>query len=339
MRFAVPFLIVCAALVAAVLVLGAFARPPVTGPLPDLTLRDPSGRSFDLISMRSRIWVASFVGAGCLADCEATVRRLARLHDGLPDDVPLVTFVLGNPAQWPRRPAAADTRRDWIICQGNDVDADGESEVRRMASESLGVSEADLSALRSERSDVGGPGAIVVAMDELGRPMGVYEIDEADAGETDAPVAGAWGDVEFRVTLHRHAARDAWLHGIVLLLLIAGVILAWRGMVQIHPVCMGLAGAITLVLLASGFGYADFAASVPSRGSGWARPLYFSVLVAHTVLTGLIVILALTAIYHAIRRQFVRHTAMTRWLAPAWIAVALAGALVYGLLATWFPGS
>ena len=40
MRYAIPFLVVCAALVASVLVLGAFARPPEVGPLPDLTLRD-----------------------------------------------------------------------------------------------------------------------------------------------------------------------------------------------------------------------------------------------------------------------------------------------------------
>ena len=51
MRFAIPFLVVCAALVCSVLVLGAFARPPEVGPLPDLTLRDPAGQSVDLSAM------------------------------------------------------------------------------------------------------------------------------------------------------------------------------------------------------------------------------------------------------------------------------------------------
>jgi putative membrane protein len=67
--------------------------------------------------------------------------------------------------------------------------------------------------------------------------------------------------------------------------------------------------------------------------------LYFSVLVTHTVLTALIVALAPTAIYYAARRQFERHTAMTRWLAPAWICVALSGTVVYFLLSVWFPGA
>ena len=94
MRYALPFMVVCAALVASILVLGAFARPAEVAPLPDLTLRDPRGQSFDLASMSGRIWVATFVSAGCADDCEATLARLARLHDGLPDDVPMVTFIV-----------------------------------------------------------------------------------------------------------------------------------------------------------------------------------------------------------------------------------------------------
>jgi putative membrane protein len=334
MRFAIPFLVVCAALVASVLVLGAFARPPEVGPLPDLTLRDPRGQSFDLSSMNDRIWVASFVSADCIDDCPETMLRLSRLLDGLPDDVPLVTFVVDGAGQWPRRPAPAEDRRDWVICQGNDVDADSEIEVRRLATESLLVPAADLDGL-SRRT----PSAVIVPVDHRGRPLRTYSIEQGNPGDSDIPVAGAWGDVEFRVTLNRNARREAWLHAVVPLLLFAGVILAWRGLVQIHPICMGLAGVITVVLLGFGFSYSDFAVSVPFRGSGWARPLYFSVLTMHTVLTGLIVVLALTAIYYAARRQIERHTAMTRWLAPAWIGVASSGAVVYYLLSVWFPGA
>ena len=334
MRYAIPFLVVCAALVASVLVLGVFARPPEVGPLPDLTLRDPSGQSFDLSSMNDRIWVATFVSAGCLDDCPETMLRLSRLLDGLPDGVPLVTFVVDGAALWPRRPAPAEARRNWVICQGNDVDADSEIEVRRLAAESLLVPAEALAGL-SRRT----PSAVVVPVDDMGRPLSVYTMEQNDPGEGDPPVAGAWGDVEFRVTLNRNAGREAWLHAVVPLLLVAGVILAWRGLVQVHPVCMGLAGAITVLLLGFGFSYADFAMSIPFRGSGWARPLYFSVLTMHTVLTGLIVVLALMAIYHAARGQIKRHTAMTRWLAPAWIGVATSGAVVYYLLSIWFPGA
>jgi len=334
MRFALPFLLVCAALVLAVLVLGAFARPPETGDLPDLTLRDPSGQSFDLASLDGRIWVASFISAGCIDACEGTIERLSRLHDGLPDGVRLVTFVVDGAGLWPRRPTSAADRRSWVICQGNDVDADSETEVRRLATEFLLVPAADLAGL-SHRA----PSAVIVPVDDRGRPLHTYRMEEADPGESDPPVAGAWGDVEFRITLNPRPGREAWLHAIVLLLLVAGVVLARRGLVKIHPVCTGLAGVITVILLGFGFGYAEFAASVPSRGSGWARPVYFSVLVTHTILTALVVVLASTAIYHAARRQFDRHTAMTRWFAPAWLGVALSGAVVYYLLSIWFPGA
>ena len=110
MRFALPFLLVCTALVLAVLALGAFARPPETGDLPDLTLRDPSGRSFDLASLDGRVWVASFISAGCIDACEGTIERLSRLRDGLPGGVRLVTFVVDGTGLWPRRPTAAAER-------------------------------------------------------------------------------------------------------------------------------------------------------------------------------------------------------------------------------------
>lgn len=334
MRYALPFLVVSAALVAAVLVLGAFARPTEVGPLPDLTLRDPRGQSFDLSSMKNRIWVASFIGADCIHDCDGTMARLARLHDGLPEGVPMVSFVVDGESLWPRRPALAEDRRGWIICQGNDVDAASQAEVRRLATESLLVPAEDLAGL-ARRS----PTAVIVPVDDRGRPLGVYTTTDTDPGENDPSVAGAWGDVEFRVTLHPRASRQVWLHILVVLLLVAGVILARRGLLQIHPACTGLAAVITVILLGFGYGYVEFAMAVPFRGTGWARPLYFSVLAAHTALTALILILALTAIYYALRRQPGRHTTLTRWLAPAWIAVALSGAVTYFLLSRWFPGA
>ena len=334
MRYATPFLVVCAAIVAAVLVLGAFARPPEVGPIPDLTLRDPRGQSFDLSSMQGRIWVATFISAACIDDCEATIARLSRLHDGLPEDVPLVTFVVDTTGLWPSRPAPAEDRRDWIICQGNDVDADSEAEVRRLATDSWLVRAADLAGL-SRRA----PSAVIVPIDDRGRPLGVYTATDADPGENDPPIARAWGDVEFRVALDPRSWRQAWLHVFVSILLVAGMILARLRLLQIHPVCTGLAVLITVVLLGYGYGYIEFATAFAFRGSGWARPLYFSVLATHTALTALILILALTAIYYALMRQPGRHTALTRWLAPAWFAVAVSGVLVYGLLSIWFPGA
>jgi uncharacterized membrane protein YozB (DUF420 family)/cytochrome oxidase Cu insertion factor (SCO1/SenC/PrrC family) len=334
MRFAIPFLAVCAALVVSMLLLGMFARPSEVDDVPDLTLRDPRGQSFDLRSLNERIWVASFLSAGCIDDCEATLERLSRLRDGLPEKVPLVTFVIDGTGQWPRRPAIAEGRRGWIICQGNDVDADSETLVRQMATETLRIPSADLAGL-AQRA----PSAIIAPIDDRGRTLGVYSIDRTDPGDLDPAIESAWGDVEFHMSLHSGAGRDAGLHALVLVLLVTGVVLAKRGLVQIHPAFTGLATLVTMVLLGYGFGYADFAGSIPLRGSGWPRPLYFSVLLTHTILTALIVVLALTAIYHGARGQTARHTALTRWVAPAWIGVAASGAIIYFLSSIWFPGA
>ena len=327
MRPALPFLLVCCALVAAVIVLGVGLRAPDLGPVPALTLRDPAGRRVELASLRGRAWVASVVGAGCLERCPAVLERLARLHDGLPEGVPLVTLVVGGRGLWPAQPAATQDRGSWIIGQGNSTDADDEAEVLALASGFLRVP-----ATTVEELARGAREGVVVPVDARGRARRVYSLAEADEGRSDHALAAAWGDVEFTTQLHRHPLRDGLLYAVVALLLGAGVVCARRGLVRIHPFFTASGGLLTMVLVGSAFHYLDAAVSVPSRGAGWSRPLYLTVMGTHGAICALMVVLGLTLAYHAVRGQNERHRAIARWAAPAWIAAAVTGSALYLLL-------
>lgn len=331
MKLALPFLLLCCALVGAVVVLGIGAHAPEVGPLPALTLRDPAGRRVELEALRGRVFVASVIGAECLERCPSTLERLAHLHDGLPDGVPLVTLVVGGRSLWPAEPAAMQDRRTWIIGQGNSTDADEETEVRRLATDFLRVP-----APLVERLAGGERAGVIVAVDGRGRARRVYELREGEHGPGDPALAAAWGDVEFSTQLHGHPLRDSALYAVAALLLAAGVATARRGLVRIHPYFTVSGGLLTVALVGSAFHYLDAALSVPSHGSGWARPLYLTVMGTHGAICALMVVLGLTLVFHALRRQDERHREIARWVAPAWIAAAGTGWAVYLLLHLWF---
>jgi len=68
------------------------------------------------------------------------------------------------------------------------------------------------------------------------------------------------------------------------------------------------------------------------RGEGIARIIYFAILLTHTPLAVLIVPFSLTAVYHAVRKNYVSHVRITRWLLPVWLYVSVTGVLIYVML-------
>ncbi|MFT5169955.1 MAG: putative membrane protein [Candidatus Omnitrophota bacterium] len=52
----------------------------------------------------------------------------------------------------------------------------------------------------------------------------------------------------------------------------------------------------------------------------------------HTPLAAIVPPTALTAVFHAIKGNFKKHKAITRWLYPVWIYVSVTGVLIYLML-------
>ena len=67
-------------------------------------------------------------------------------------------------------------------------------------------------------------------------------------------------------------------------------------------------------------------------GQGWIRPVYFTLLISHTILAIVILPLILTTLTFALRKNFLRHRAIARWTFPLWLYVSFTGVIVYWLL-------
>ena len=68
------------------------------------------------------------------------------------------------------------------------------------------------------------------------------------------------------------------------------------------------------------------------QGQGILRPIYFFILGTHTPLAVIIVPFSLIALRHALRKDFFKHTRITRWLLPVWMYVSVTGVLIYLML-------
>ena len=75
---------------------------------------------------------------------------------------------------------------------------------------------------------------------------------------------------------------------------------------------------------------------VAFQGQGWIRPVYFALLISHTVLAVVIVPLILITLNRALRERFDKHRQIARWTWPLWMYVSVTGVLIYFLL-YWIP--
>jgi putative membrane protein len=71
--------------------------------------------------------------------------------------------------------------------------------------------------------------------------------------------------------------------------------------------------------------------------TGWPRPLYFSILISHTILAVTIVPLAIWSVINGLKNRVAAHRRVARWTFPLWMYVSVTGVLVYFFLYQWFP--
>jgi putative membrane protein len=89
---------------------------------------------------------------------------------------------------------------------------------------------------------------------------------------------------------------------------------------------------VSIAFLVSYVTYHALAGSRPFGGVGWIRAVYFPLLISHIVLAAVIVPLALTTVYRALRGDFARHRRIARFTLPIWLYVSVTGVLVYWML-------
>jgi putative membrane protein len=99
-----------------------------------------------------------------------------------------------------------------------------------------------------------------------------------------------------------------------------------------HRACMLGAFTSSTLFLISYLVYHFQVGSVPFRGQGAIRVVYFAILVTHTILATTVVPLSLITLIRAVRSKFDAHRRIARWTLPIWLYVSVTGVVVYWML-------
>lgn len=133
-------------------------------------------------------------------------------------------------------------------------------------------------------------------------------------------------------------AVNAALNALSACLLIGGYACIRRGRRTAHQRCMLAAFFVSVLFLASYLTLRYFAGMTRFEGQGWIRPVYFTILISHTVLAAGILPMAIVTVARALREEHVRHVRIARWTLPLWLYVSITGVVIYWLLYHLYPG-
>ncbi len=129
-----------------------------------------------------------------------------------------------------------------------------------------------------------------------------------------------------------HAALNATLNGTSAILLACGYAAIRNGKIQLHKKFMLSAFAVSCAFLISYLVYHYRVGHVPFQGQGLIRPVYFTLLLSHTILAIVIVPLILITLRRAFLKKFDKHRLIARYTLPLWLYVSVTGVIVYLML-------
>jgi len=121
------------------------------------------------------------------------------------------------------------------------------------------------------------------------------------------------------------------------LLLLAGFRFIRLGRIQSHRNCQVTAVISSTLFLISYLTYHYYHGASRFAGQGIVRPVYFTILITHTILAIVIVPLILVTLYRATRGDFIRHRRIARWILPLWLYVSVTCVIVYLMLYQVYP--
>jgi uncharacterized membrane protein YozB (DUF420 family) len=120
-------------------------------------------------------------------------------------------------------------------------------------------------------------------------------------------------------------------------LLVTGYLFIRRRRINAHRNCLIAALIASTVFLASYLTYHYYHGTTRFAGTGFVRPLYFAILLTHTVLAVVIVPFIIVTLSRAARGDFARHRRIARWTFPMWLYVSVTGVIVYLMLYQIYP--
>jgi len=125
------------------------------------------------------------------------------------------------------------------------------------------------------------------------------------------------------------AAVNAILNGTSAVLLLSGYAAIRAGKIAVHKRFMISAFGVSTAFLVSYLIYHYRVGHVVFHGQGWIRPVYFTILISHTILAIAIVPMIVVTLRRAWLERFDKHKLIARWTLPLWLYVSVTGVVVY----------
>ena len=130
---------------------------------------------------------------------------------------------------------------------------------------------------------------------------------------------------------------NAFLNFTSFVLLTSGYFFIRRKNVIAHRNCQVAALSVSILFLISYLTYHSQHGATRFAGQGIVRPIYFTILLTHTILAVVIVPFVIVTFLRARRGDFLRHKAIARWTLPMWLYVSITGVVVYLMLYHLYP--
>jgi len=129
---------------------------------------------------------------------------------------------------------------------------------------------------------------------------------------------------------------DAVLNGTSAVLVATARSRIRRGQIAAHRALMIAAVCCSTLFLVFYLWYHAHVGVVHFMQHGWVRPVYFGILITHTILAAAIVPLVIITLVLGLRRRDPKHRRIARWTYPIWIYVSCTGVIVYLMLYQFF---
>jgi len=303
------------------------------GPVKPFTLQTSEGKPFDPRNMRGKVWVAHFFYTTCTAGCTKTAPTMMALQKAFANnhrDVALVSISLNDDSPEDLMQYAHDLGADpvqWIFLTGQT------SQVHDIV-QKVFFQPAQFSGSKERGKEIDHSFNLVL-VDGNGEMRGY--IDGSKPDSIPALVERIRTLVRAKFML---PAVNAVLNSLCAVLLVCGYVAIRKRQETLHKIIMLSALVVSMVFLTS-YLYFHFVVldGQPTlfRGEGWVRPVYFTILLTHTILAILVAPLALYVAYQGLRDHRPRHVKVARWTLPIWLYVSITGVIVYGMLYQLYP--
>ncbi len=144
------------------------------------------------------------------------------------------------------------------------------------------------------------------------------------------PLPAGW---DFSILPPFHAT----LNALTAVVLIAAFYFIKQKNVLMHRRMIYVAMTLSVLFLLSYVAYHFTTEEVKFGGQGAIRYVYFTLLITHITLAGLILPFILFTFIRAYTNQIERHRKMAKWVFPLWLYVAITGPICYLMLMPYYP--